>query len=81
MRCATFPSLNSSTGTTFDFHNQHKTSNSKDDTFTTKGHEIFVSYMHKSEPIISKRFCNNVPDTWGLEGGATKEEDTPVLAL
>ena len=37
--------------------------------------------MHKSEPIISKRFCNNVPDTWGLEGGATKEEDTPVLAL
>lgn len=37
--------------------------------------------MHKSEPIISKWFCNNVLDTWGLEGGATKEEDTTVLAL
>lgn len=80
MRYATFLSLNSSTGT-FDFQNQHKTCNSKDDTFTTKSNEILVSYMHKSEPIISKWFCNNVLDTWGLEGGATKEEDTTVLAL
>ena len=37
--------------------------------------------MYNSDPIISKRLCNKVPDTWGLGGGVTTEEDSPVVAL